>query len=262
MKNEIEFSQLLSDAITQPGTLSKAYAAFHNYSIGNQLAALSQLTARQIDIGPIASFHTWKDKGRSVKKGAKAICLCMPITCKGEKLNASGETEAFTFGRFMWRNNWFVVSETQPIEGFTGSDPVEVFNPTWSATRALSELAITETPFSMLDGNCQGYASASSIAINPLAVLTHKTRFHELAHVVLGHTKEVTLTDSERTPKDMKEVEAESVAYILCSILELPGLEESRGYIQHWLRTETIAEKSAQKIFSAANKILKAGQLN
>jgi Zn-dependent peptidase ImmA (M78 family) len=95
-----------------------------------------------------------------------------------------------------------------------------------------------------------------------LAVLPHKTRFHELAHVVLGHTKEVTLTDSERTPKDIREVEAESVAYILCSILELPGLEESRGYIQHWLRTETIAEKSAQRIFSAANKILKAGQLN
>lgn len=66
--------------------------------------------------------------------------------------------------------------------------------------------------------------------------------------------------DNKKTPRDIKEVEAESVAYILCSILDLPGLTESRGYIQHWLNYQQIPEKSAQKIFSAADKILKAGQ--
>jgi hypothetical protein len=83
----------------------------------------------------------------------------------------------------------------------------------------------------MIDGNCQGYASGQTFALNPVAALPHKTRLHEMAHIVLGHTQEFTMTDSERTPKDIKEVEAESVAYILCSILCLPGLEESRGYI-------------------------------
>jgi hypothetical protein len=112
----------------------------------------------------------------------------------------------------------------------------------------------------MIDGNCQGYASGQTFALNPVAALPHKTSFHEMAHIVLGHTQEFTMTDSERTPKDIKEVEAESVAYILCSILGLPGLEESRGYIQHWLRDCEISEKSAQKIFSTADKILKAGQ--
>jgi hypothetical protein len=78
---------------------------------------------------------------------------------------------------------------------------------------------------------------------------------------VLGHTKENALmSDSELTPKNIKEVEAESVAYILCELLNLEGAKESRGYIQHWLNSDTIPDKSAQKIFGAADKILKAGQ--
>jgi len=101
---------------------------------------------------------------------------------------------------------------------------------------------------------------ASNIAVNPVAVLPHKTRFHEIAHVVLGHTKEGQLSDSESTPRDVREVEAEGVAYILCALLDLPGLHESRGYIQNWLQGAEITDKTAQRIFSAANKILEAGQ--
>jgi hypothetical protein len=50
------------------------------------------------------------------------------------------------------------------------------------------------------------------------------------------------------------------VAYILCSVLALPGLTESRGYIQGWLAGGEISDKSAQRIFGAADKILKAGK--
>lgn len=125
---------------------------------------------------------------------------------------------------------------------------------------ALDTLGITEGTFNYHSGNCQGYASGTSIAINPLAEYPHKTRFHELAHIVLGHTLEHTMVDSETTPTDIREVEAESVAYILCSLLDLPGVDESRGYIQHWLRGQAVSEKSAQKIFSTADKILKAGK--
>ena len=67
------------------------------------------------------------------------------------------------------------------------------------------------------------------------------------------------MADSERTPRDVREVEAEGVAYILCSLLDLPGLHESRGYIQSWLQGAEVSDKSAQRIFSAANKILEAG---
>jgi hypothetical protein len=83
---------------------------------------------------------------------------------------------------------------------------------------------------------------------------------HDLAHIELGHTQESEFTDSEHTPRNLREVEAEAVALLLCESLELPGAEFSRGYIQSWLRGDEIPEKSAMKIFGAADRILKAGQ--
>ena len=49
------FSQLLKDAVNQPGIISKCYSTFHGYSIGNQLLAWSQCMAREIPLGPIAT---------------------------------------------------------------------------------------------------------------------------------------------------------------------------------------------------------------
>jgi hypothetical protein len=116
----------------------------------------------------------------------------------------------------------------------------------------------------MTDGNCQGYARGRSIAVSPIAELPFKTRFHELAHVILGHTSEADagLTDSELTPRSLREVEAEAVALVCLEALGLPGAEHSRGYIQHWNErrgAEPIPERSAQRIFKAADQILKAG---
>jgi antirestriction protein ArdC len=247
------FSQLLNDAINQPGILSKCYSTFHGYSIGNQLLAYSQCIARDIPIGPIATFKKWKDLGRSVSKGQKAIALVLPVTIA--KKDEAGEKTGDVFQLFTLRNNWFVLGQTE------GDDyALEVVIPTLDKAKALETLSITEVAFSHTDGNCQGYAVSNKIAINPVAALPHKTRFHEIAHIVLGHTKEGQLSDSESTPRDVREVEAEGVAYILCSLLNLSGLNESRGYIQNWLQGAEITDKTAQRIFSAANKILEAGQ--
>jgi hypothetical protein len=130
--------------------------------------------------------------------------------------------------------------------------------------RALDTLNIVEEPFSMTDGNCQGYAKQRVIAVSPIAELPFKTRFHELAHVVLGHTLEAEggLSDSELTPRSLREVEAEAVALVCLEALGLPAAEHCRGYIQHWNQLgtgEPIPERSAQRIFKAADQILKAG---
>jgi hypothetical protein len=91
--------------------------------------------------------------------------------------------------------------------------------------------------------------------------MPHKTLFHEAAHIELGHTLEASFTDAEITPRSLREAEAEAVALLLCESLELPGPELSRGYIQSWLRGDVIPEKSAQKIFEAADRILRAGTI-
>lgn len=255
-KTEIEFASLLKEAVEKPGLMLEAYRAFHNYSVGNQLAAYFQISLRGLEIGPIASYMRWQELGRQVKKGSKAICLCMPVTCKGkERKNDSGEMEQDIFTRFVWRNNWFVLCQTE------GAEFQPAVAPGWDKSRALESLNIQEIAFEHLNGNCQGFARGRSVAISPLAALPHKTLFHEVAHVMLGHTAESEVSDSESTPRSLREVEAESVAMLCCESLGLEGADYCRGYIQNWNQgAAPIPEKSAQKIFKAADQILKAGQ--
>jgi hypothetical protein len=54
----------------------------------------------------------WKDKGRYVRKGEKAIVLCMPVTCKRKPADQpqpansgqpDADSESGTFTRFVYR---------------------------------------------------------------------------------------------------------------------------------------------------------------
>jgi antirestriction protein ArdC len=262
-----QFADLLSRALTEPGIVSRAYSAFHGYSLGNQLLAWVQCAERGIPPGPIATFVGWKEKGRFVRKGEKAITLCQPVTVKRKAdpdrpqpgaPDADAEGDA-VYTRFIYRPHWFVLSQTDGPH----VEPTPI--PTWDRTRALDGLGVVEEPFTDTDGNCQGYARRRTIAVSPLAELPEKTRFHELAHVVLGHTAEAEagLTDADSTPRSLREVEAEAVALVCLEALGLPGAEHCRGYIQSWNAhrgSEPIPERSAQRIFKAADQILKAGQ--
>ena len=88
------FADLLVKAVNEPGTLSRAYTQFHNYSLGNVLLAWSQCAAREIPLGPMATFNRWRELGRYVRKGQKALTLCQPITIKRKGDDATKATEA------------------------------------------------------------------------------------------------------------------------------------------------------------------------
>lgn len=252
------FNELLNKALTEPGIISKAYSRFHRYSLSNQILAAIQLEERGMPLSPIASYGTWQKLGRTVQKGQKALALFMPVTIQlRERDEATGDevTTGKTFTRFALKRNWFSLDQT---EGSDYEEPLTI--PSWDAEQALRRLDIEESRFELVNGNVQGYAFERSIAINPLAALPHKTRFHELAHVVLGHTGQGGCFDTETLSRHMEEVEAEATAYLLCALLGLPGLAEARGYIQSWLGGQLLAEKSAQRIFGAAQTILAAGK--
>jgi antirestriction protein ArdC len=257
-----KWSTLLVEAVNKPGLIMKAYSAFHSYSLGNQLLALMQCQMRGLQAGPINTFPKWKDLGRYVKRGERALILCMPITCKrrsdtdGDESNHDG---AFT--SFVYKARWFVLAQTE------GEELQPQVTPEWDAKRALTALNIEMIPFDSIDGNCQGFARKRSIAINPVAQLPHKTLFHEMAHVTIGHTLESDFADTEKTPRNLREVEAEAVALLCCEALGLEGADYCRGYLQNWLYqgigydASAIPEKSAQKIFRAADQIIRAGRL-
>ena len=256
-----KWSALLVEAVNKPGLIMKAYSNFHSYSLGNQLLALVQCQMRGLQPGPINTFPKWRELGRHVKRGERALMLCMPITWKRRDETTDEEANGErTFTSFVYKARWFVLAQTE------GEDLQSPVTPEWDAKRALAALDIETIPFDSIDGNCQGFARKRSIAINPVAQLPHKTLFHEMAHVTIGHTLESDFADTEKTPRNLREVEAEAVALLCCEAVGLEGADYCRGYLQNWLYqgigydANAIPEKSAQKVFRAADRILKAGR--
>jgi antirestriction protein ArdC len=257
-KTNIKFSDLLKEAVSEPGIVSAAYSQFYQYSLGNQITAYFECKARNLTVGPIATYKKWQSLGRQVKKGEKAIALCMPITvprkkAKAEDLDASNKEFATIF---VWRNNWFTLAQTEGEDYKQEETPVN-----FDLKNVISENEIEQISFEETNGNVMGYAIKNTFAVNPLNKHAFKTSLHEIAHILLGHTDKGKVTDEERLSRAEREVEAESVAYIVGSIVGDDHLEESRGYIQNWLGSTEISEKSAKKIFRVAEQILKSGRV-
>jgi antirestriction protein ArdC len=249
--------ELLRDAVEKPGRMLEAYTAFHSYSFGNALLALEQCVRRNLQPGPLNTYRGWLEKKRQVQKGEKGITLCMPMPFKRTTDADSTEEEPAepqTRVAFRFRAYWFVLAQTEGAETYVA--PI----PGFDLETALRTLQVTRTAFDEINGNIQGFARQQEIAVNPLAALPYKTTFHEIAHIVLGHTTSEKLVDHENTPVHLREVEAESVALICCETLGLEGAQFCRAYIQYWLKTEKeIPNHNAARIFAAATSILKAG---
>ena len=258
VKNQFNLSALLLNALDDDAIISQAYSSFHNYSLLNQSLAAFQLMLRFGKLSPIASYKAWQEKGRQVKKNEKAIALYMPVIFKKKNNETEQDTESNddeVYTKIILRNNWFCLDQTEGEEYIP-----EIKIPSWNAEKAMAVLDIVEIHFDSVNGNCMGFAKNNQIAINPLNPLKHKTRFHEMAHILLGHTKDTYLSENADLPKSIKEVEAEGVAFLMLNLLNLDGKKESRGYIQGWLQGNPISEESAKRIFTVTDKLFKAGQ--
>lgn len=130
-------------------------------------------------------------------------------------------------------------------------------------------LEVEMVDFAMDDMQCGGYCyndgDGDYLAINTFWENPVSVMFHELGHIVLRHTTEGRITEGEdRTPRDLRELEAEGVALVMLDALDLPGQAECRGYLQNWniQGYDEIPEKSARRIFAAADIIYQAGRNN
>jgi hypothetical protein len=61
---KLDWSKLLQDALTLPGSMGNVYNRFYRYSFLNTL--LLQLQGVQ---EPVNTYNRWRDMGRQVKKG-------------------------------------------------------------------------------------------------------------------------------------------------------------------------------------------------
>ena len=162
ISNRPTFAALLESAVTQPGSIARAYSAFHGFSLGNQLLAAMQCAERRLALGPLASYHAWKQHGRHVRRGERALWLWMPLTMRRPIIREDGTEDTETYTRFALKPHWFVHAQT---EGREIPPPVL---PEWDRSRALATLDVTEIPFDLPDGNTLGFARGRSIAINPV----------------------------------------------------------------------------------------------
>lgn len=243
-----QYEEMFEMALKGEGKLLKGFSNFHNYSFNNQMWAMCQMWGRGITISPIATFKKWQTLGRQVAKGSKAIALIMPVTIEDKETKEKKTV-------FVPRNNWFAMSQT------TGEDVVfpEVG---FDFEQAFINLKITKEAFSHVNGNVLGYAKKGRVlAVNPVGEKPEATAFHEMAHILLGHCDgETELFDEVTTQKNLKEVEAESVALCCMLALGIEGTEFNVGYINNWKNTEEIPVDSIKKIFRVTNEILRAGQ--
>ena len=239
----------MEEALTVEGNIGNVYNRFYSYSFLNQIYLRMQGVRE-----PVATYKRWQALGRHVVKGTRAKEVWRPIFVKRE--TEDGDIEERLTG-FIRSRSVFALSDT------AGAELPPVVLPHWDLNHALGKLAIRLVPFEELNGNVQGYSAGRDIAINPVAVHPTKTLFHEMGHVVLGHT--VADSASEyATHRGIMEFQAEATAYLTMNELEqldAATASHSRGYIQHWLKTETPGEREIRLVFAATDAILKAGQL-
>lgn len=81
---------------------------------------------------------------------------------------------------------------------------------------------------------------------------------HEIAHAKLHDSK--TIPPEERKQRQEKEVEAESIAYVVCQHFGIDTSEYSFGYVAGWSRGKEMNElkSSLDQIHSTAGEIIAA----
>lgn len=259
-KPQVNIKDLLLEAMLVPGGLGNTYNRFKVGADGNGYSFLNMIWLMSQGVKePCAPFGVWKKYKRFPRKGSGKWLLhpkFVWVDDKDANGNKTGKKKQILIG-FDPKRTTFPYSETD------GEDIEWPEIPAWNLEAALNVLGITKVDYESLDGNCQGYSSEKEYAINPVAKYQVKTTFHELAHIVLGHT-----TADKRAlyqeHRGIMEFQAEAVAYLVAHELELEDWNpsESRGYIQHWLAGKygDVTEKDCKQIFGAVTKILDAGR--
>ena len=244
---KLDWHQLIEETLTMPGSLGNTYNRFVNYSFMNQVLLYVQGVRE-----PVNTYNRWRQMDRQVIKGSKAKTIVRPIIGKARLDDGTDEVRLRGFKPVKCL---FTVSET------TGEELPPLEPRVWDKDKALGALVIRQVPFEDIDGNTAGYSVGRDFAINPVAKYPLKTTFHELGHIVLGHTTPDQLQDYQRH-RGVREFQAEATAYIVMNELELSehlDASESRAYVQHWLSDERPAESEIRPVFSAVDSILKAG---
>lgn len=254
-----------------------AMAKFHHYSFGNALLILFQCPHAT----NVAGYGTWKELGRQVKKGEKGIMILAPCnfraTLEQKKIDpVTGQTLYGPDGQPLTEKvkiapNRFKIAHVFDLSQTEGRElprigvyeltgDVSDYTGIYDRLSALSPLPVVQEDFQR---EAKGYTSfvENRIVIKPgmSQVQTIKTLVHEIAHAKLHKPEDLA---TEQTPKErrQKEVEAESIAYVVCQYFGIDTSDYSLAYVAGWSRGQELAELKASLnvIHSTAGEIIDA----
>ncbi len=225
-------------------------AKFHRYSWHNTMLIATQ----RPDATRVAGYRTWQGLGRQVCKGERGITIFAP--CPWKRETDEGETEQGIFFRAV---HVFDIGQTDGPELPT----VDVPDVDAAADALLANLVRVadgrglRVTFGPLSGGLFGVSKGGSVDVDN----THptgqqaKTLAHELAHEALHKSKEQRDTMPEET-RTVAELEAESVAYIVCTHFGLDVEVRSSRYIALWDGDAKALRASLERIANTARSLI------
>lgn len=250
-------------------------AKFHNYSLNNILLINMQKPSATL----VAGYNAWKKlHGRNVMKGEKGIKILAPSPYKVKRqvekidpqtrkpvLDKDGqpvtEEKEITIPAYKVVSV-FDVSQTEGKElptlanELTGE--VENFDIFFDALTRACPVPIS---YKEISSGAKGYFS---YADNEIAVKqgmsqlqTVKTTVHEMTHQKL-HSNPNLLDPLHMQTRSSKEVEAESVAYVVCQHYEIDTSDYSFSYVAGWSEGKETPElkESLDTIRKAASEMI------
>lgn len=234
---------------------------FHSYSYNNILLIAMQCPGATM----VAGYESWQRLfKRHVSKGEKAIKILAP--CPYKKVIMQDVTDPITHQPLKNSNGEVIKEKVQiTIPAFR---PVSVFDVSQTEGEPLPEMATVQELIGEVDGfdtlqeivesmapcaiyhrdiegTAKGYFSPKENEIvikNGLAQQQEiKTMIHEIAHSLLHNSEKMKESKTKISRNDM-EVQAESVAFTVCSALGIDTSDYSFGYIAGWSKDKEIKE--------------------
>ena len=231
---------------------------FHNYSARNCVLIMMQCPHAT----HVASYKKWqREFNRQVRKGERAIRILAPIQLK-RTITDHDEDGNEKERELRWTGfkavPVFDVSQTdgEPLPEIATKLTEEV-DGYERIVRSLTDLAGIPVTFMAYDDASNGYFDRYS---NEIVVKdgmsqsqTVKTLVHEVAHSILHRNG----GEQEKADRNIREVQAEGVAYVVCRCLGIDSSGYSFGYVAGWGGTKDMLD-NLDVIRNTANQMLDA----
>jgi antirestriction protein ArdC len=225
---------------------------FHRYSYSNVLLIAAQRSAAT----RVAGFNSWRKLNRFVRKGERAIWILAPMVYKDVDAR-TGENDRVIRGfKFV---PVFDVSQTEGAElpsicdRLEGGDREGLYDELLIVARSIGFTVEDHDFAGSTNGDCSHADHRIRVKTSNSAAQRVKTIAHEIAHAVLHQ---------EFLDRAVAELEAESVAYIVCQVHGFDTSGYSFGYVATWAGggDQAIAgiKASCERIQKCASTILQA----